>query len=226
MNGNGYTYQVTISIDSDTQNWLRNSGFTLYAFKAVAGKNGQPTVWFTSNAFLDNVQVQWSENIQGYISNTVVQPNVVIQASTMKAISLGQTWQVASDESSTIVSKGQSGAVTFHSEYSGSSLACGLCAQTANGDPTPYCAFDLEGGISVQLTPIEKVAFILATDSINTGTVIEQAFSDGILIDMTSNNTQSLKYVKGQGWVHSDDASFTDISDGDSLRAMLVSSNV
>ena len=64
------------------------------------------------------------------------------------------------------------------------------------------CAFNLYGNSLDVIAPIEMVLFMFASDQINTGTVIEKAFSQGLLIDLTGapNNTRTVSFDINKGW--------------------------
>jgi hypothetical protein len=65
----------------------------------------------------------------------------------------------------------------------------------------PICAFPLFGQGLDQFTPIELAFFMFATTPVNTGTVIEQAFSPGILVDMTGGATSTaVSFDINAGW--------------------------
>jgi hypothetical protein len=76
---------------------------------------------------------------------------------------------------------------------------CGI-SQMQGGKPNPLCAFPLNGNHMDVIAPIEKILLMFATQVNNTGTVVEQAYSQGILIDLTSAQTRAVNYDINAGW--------------------------
>ncbi len=68
------------------------------------------------------------------------------------------------------------------------------------GEFTSMCAFPLFGKNTEVIAPIEQVALMFAKQKVNTGTVIYQAFGQGIFIDLTSDPEREVSYDIYQGW--------------------------
>jgi hypothetical protein len=64
------------------------------------------------------------------------------------------------------------------------------------------CAFNLYGLQLDVVAPIQQVMFMFATDQIETGTVIQKAFSTGLKIDLTNapHNKRAVGFEINKGW--------------------------
>lgn len=78
-------------------------------------------------------------------------------------------------------------------------MTCGI-SQMVAGSAKPMCAFPLSGSDLDVFAPIEKVFLMFATKQVNTGTVIEQSFGQGVFIDLTAQNSRNLTYDIDAGW--------------------------
>ncbi|MDQ2836403.1 MAG: hypothetical protein M3Y42_02900 [Actinomycetota bacterium] len=197
---NDTPYEVVINMSQDTVGKLTKGGFLLYGFKAVQGaKTGVPLVWFKSSNYLTQTTVDWYEQYQAYIANSQDIPNGKVTAETSLPINLGQTMTVHTDSTCTVADGGSTGAISIENdskvEYAaGISLVNGTVA-------TPTCAFPLYGGGMVdEIIPIEKVLFMFSTKPADTGTVVEQAYSAGILIDLTGATSRTVTFDIDNGW--------------------------
>ncbi|UYG08693.1 hypothetical protein [Halomonas sp. M4R1S46] len=193
-------YQVSISMDSDTIEKLKNGGFALYGFKAVktANQGGAPLVWFQSTSFLDNTVITWDEQYQAYISTDEIIANGKIHASSSADIDLEQTMMVSQQGTVEVMQEGTPSAISI-SNLGTSQWTCGISQQTG-GSTKPMCAFPLYGKNLDVIAPIEKVLLMFASNTVNTGTVIYKAYSSGVLLDLTSEQTRSVSYDINQGW--------------------------
>ena len=62
------------------------------------------------------------------------------------------------------------------------------------------CAFPLHGLMLDVIEPIEKVMFMFATNTQNTGTVIYKSYSSGVMIDLTQSQTRAVNFGIDAGW--------------------------
>jgi len=198
------TYQVKIIMDQDTANYLFNQKYSLYAFKAVqtAVGGGKPTVWFQTMKYSTKTNISWQVQYQAYTSSSEIKPGVTIDASFTVNINLGQLLTVDNGTGTgTVTSAGSPGTISIWNTTN-VDFTCGI-AQSANGaDGQPMCAFPLIGQDKDVIAPIEKVLLMFATQTVNTGTVIEKAYGPGVLIDLTGApaNTREVTYKKSYGW--------------------------
>ncbi len=198
-------YSVTISMSGSTVQTLLASNFQLYGFKAVQTTlgGGAPTVWFKTGTFSSTTAVNWTEQYQAYTSTTVnFGPNTQIVASDSQNINLGQTMTVAAGGIGTVVNGGTTSAISIFNTTS-TQFTCGINQmQSVNGAqvPTPLCAFPLYGNMLDVIAPIERVLLMFSTLPVNTGTVIYQAYSQGVLIDLTSVQQRAVTFDINAGW--------------------------
>jgi len=196
-------YQVNISMSVDSANALRNGNYYMYGFKAVAASQGggAPLVWFQSQTYSTSTNVEWETQYQAYTSSSAIIPNGQITASFSDDIDLNQTLQVTSDTGTgTVVASGTQSAISILNQTS-SPFTCGI-SEVYEGQANAMCAFPLYGNGMDVIAPIEKVLLTFATKQVNTGTVIEKAYSQGFLIDLTGapSNTRDVFFDINQGW--------------------------
>jgi hypothetical protein len=193
-------YEVDIMMSADTITQLKTNGFSLYGFKAVQTSNSgaAPTVWFQSQDFLQTTQVIWTEQYQAYVSTSQIIPNGVIDANTAIDINLAQTADTDADGNLTIAETGTPSAISIANQSSNPWTA-GI-SEVVNGTANPMCAMPLFGNMLDVIAPIEKVLLTFASSTVNTGTVIYQSYSSGVLVDLTSAQLRSLTFDINSGW--------------------------
>ncbi len=194
-------YQVNITLDDPTLQALVAQNFYLYGFKAVQTSQGggAPTVWFKTNNFAPTVSVNWTEEYQSYVSNSEISQNTTIVASGDTKIDLGQTWQVNKVGTGPVVSSGPKTAISILNTDS-KPWTTGISQKGADGKFNSLCAFPLNGNGLDVIAPIQKVLLMFATNQVNTGTVIYQAFTASILIDLTSANQRAVAFNINNAW--------------------------
>lgn len=194
-------YGITINMSDDTVIKLLDGGFKLYAFKAVQTSQGGglPTVWFTSDEFEANTVVTWQEKFQAYVSRSQIVPGGKIVASSSYPINFGQTLEVGPGGTGTVTGQVDPNLPIYVENTTTTQYTSGI-SQLHDDVYTPLCALPLYGLNTVTIRPIEKVLLMFATDQINTGTVIEQSFSSGALIDLTTDVNRQVTYEINQGW--------------------------
>lgn len=197
-------YSITVNLDAPTLQKFTQNGFQLYGFKAVQGPpQGRPVVWFQTGNFLSTTQVKWTEQYKAYISTaTQLNPQTVITAASSCPIDVGQVATAANGVLT--VSQGPDSQGIRISNGTTTDYTCGLAQQEGNsGAYNPICAFPLLGSTLDLLVPIEKVFLMFATQVLDTGMVLEQAFSGGVLVDLTGETSVNVAYSSTQlgGWV-------------------------
>ncbi len=190
-------YEGEISMSQETVTDLHNGGFTLYGFKAVKTpqQGGAPLVWIRTTAYLNVTQINWQENYRAYISSTEISANTQIVVKNDVYVDFGQTAVVSDDGMMTVVSN----TITINNQGT-QPWTCGISHQLAGGGFTPICAFPLHNRSADVIAPIEKVLFMFATINVNTGTVIYQVDSSGLLIDLTQSQTRAVTFGIDAGW--------------------------
>lgn len=198
------SYAIKITMDQDTANYLYDKKYSLYAFKAVQTSvaGGKPTVWFQTMKYSTKTNITWLVQYQAYTSSSEIKPGVTIDASFTTNINLGQLLTVNNGTGTgTVTNAGTPGTISIYNTTN-ADFTCGI-AQSANGaDGQPMCAFPLIGQDKDVIAPIEKVLLMFATQTVNTGTVIEKAYGPGVLIDLTGapGNLREVSYKKSFGW--------------------------
>lgn len=193
-------YSVTIQLSPSTVAALKSEGASLYGFKAVqtTQKGGAPLVWFVDSEMLPAVAVNWSEQYEAYISTSQIITHGVIDASNNIDADLGETANVDVDGNLTVTESGVAGAISINN-VSPTPYTCGI-SQMQGSVATPLCAFPLYGNNLDVIAPIEKVLFFFATAQVDTGTVLEQAYGPGVLLDLTGNPQLTVSYDINAGW--------------------------
>lgn len=194
-------FSVNIAISQENVTTLKQQGFKLFGFKAVnvSVQGGSPVIWFETNQYLASTDVKWEEKYQAYISqDTQISPQTVIQASNSADIDLGQTMTISTTGSLNVTKDGSTNAVSVVAD-TGVSWTTGL-NQLVDGVPKPLCAVPILSGFLDQFVPINKVLLMFATRPFVSGTVIVQAFSPGILVDLTGVGSRKISFDIAKGW--------------------------
>ena len=200
----GQPYQVDITMNTGTVNNLYDNDYSLYAFKAVQTKvpNGVPVVWFQYSEYSVNTSINWSVEYEAYTSRSAIIPGGKIVSSFNTPIQLNQTLVVDQKGGTGQVKAGGVPLAISIENSLVEKYTCGI-SQTVEGQSNPMCAFPLFGNGLDVIAPIQKVLLMFATESVNTGTVIYQAYSQGLLIDLTSANQRQVEFVMSDdftGW--------------------------
>lgn len=193
-------YSISIKMSQKTVEDLQNSGFVMYAFKGVkTSAKGAPLVWFQTRSYALTTEVSWEEHYQAYTSTSAIVPNGVVVASNSYDIDLAQTLDVTGQSGTgSVSSSGKPGAIAINNETN-VQFTCGI-SELVSGDASPICAFTLFGNNLDLIAPIERVLLMFSTTPVNTGSVIYQAYSPGLLIDLTGTNDRTVNYDINNGW--------------------------
>jgi hypothetical protein len=199
----GAGYQVVINMSQDTVTKLKNGKFFLYGFKAVQSQEGggYPLVWFKSQTIGLQTVVAWQTEYQVYTSLQEIIPNGTITASNPYPADLGETLYVESETGAGAVLQGGPSTSISIQNQTETEFTCGISEVGPEGTK-PMCAFPLYGTNLNVITPIEKVLLTFSSSPVNTGQVIQQAFSTSLKIDLTGApaNTRTVKYDINKGW--------------------------
>lgn len=193
-------FQVTVNISPEVVKLLKERGYSLYVFKAVrsSGK-GQPTVWFNidMNVFLSNNTITWEEKeYRGYASMTPVMPGAMIMQLSNILTNLGDLITIDKNGMLQNTSReSQSGTISFLNKTS-QEFTVGIAQNS-----TPFCAFPiLDVDSALVIMPISKILLIFSAEMIPTSTVILQAMSSGVFIDLTDVGSRQVNYDIEKGW--------------------------
>lgn len=197
------SFSVEITMPAATVQALLQNGFRMYGFKGADGPGGGvPVVWFSTNVFSATTAVEWSEQYSGYTASSAsLGPHTRVDASFSAQMNLGQTLTVGIGGIGSVSNAGTSGELSILNQTS-TPFVCGVSVlNVSTGQNNPICAFPLFGGGLDKMVPLELVYLTFATDPVNTGTVIEESFAPGILIDMTNQTKPvSVSFDINLGW--------------------------
>lgn len=197
-------YSVAITMNQNTVSMLSEYDYYLYVFKAVNSsiQNGQPTVWVQTQTFSLNTTISWQEQYGAYTSlQTSLSDGTQINASASYPINLGSTLQVsASTGTGQVVTTGTASAIDILNQTN-TQFTCGI-SQTSSTGQNILCALPLFGNNLDVIQPVEQILLTFATNAVNTGTVVYQAFAPSLMVDMTgaTNNTRSVSYDINTNW--------------------------
>lgn len=198
-------YSITIAMSQTTVDTLTAQNFSLYGFKAVSTTQGggAPVVWFKSTTFGLGTFVNWDEQYQAYTASSSAIANGQISSTNPYDIDLGQTLNVTGTSGTgSVGAAGTPLAISINNETS-TPFTCGISQMQTGSGPAvamPMCAFPLNGNSMDVIAPVEQVALMFATAQIDTGSVVYQAFTQGILVDLTSSNSVTVQYDINKGW--------------------------
>ena len=193
-------FSVNIAISQENVTTLKQQGFKLFGFKAVnvSVQGGSSVIWYETNQYLASTDVKREEKYQAYISqDTQISPQTPIQESNSADIELGQRMTISTTGSLNVTKDEPTNAVSVVAD-TGVSWTTGL-NQLVDGVLKPLCAVPILSGFLDQFVPINKVLLMLATRPFVSGTVIVQAFSPGILVDLTGVGSRKISFDIGIG---------------------------
>lgn len=193
-------YGVQITMDQATVTALASGNYSLYGFKAVQTTvgGGMPLVWFKSTSYGLTTDVNWQIQFEAYTSQSQIIPGGQITGLNSYPATLGQQLVVDSPQGTGTIQQGTPGNIAVMNQTS-NPFTCGI-SEVVNGTAEPLCAFPLYGNGLDAMVPIEKVMLTFATKQVNTGTVIERAYSQSILVDLTSATQRAVSFDINKGW--------------------------
>jgi len=218
-------YEIDITMTQGTVTALESGKYSLFGFKAVQATQGggAPLVWFQlpATAYSNTTRLTWTEQYKAYTSTDTAISSGQVEASFDTDISLGQTLGVVAGGFGDVTSDGPAHAISIQNTVT-TQFTCGIAQQAVDGSVNPMCAFPLYGNQLDVIAPIEKVLLMFSTTPVNTGTVIEQAYSPGVLIDLTTSSLRSLSYDINTGWAWGGFSWGQPVAANDSLIPLLI----
>lgn len=217
-------YTVTINISNDQLQFLHSNGFILYGFKGVNSScpECQPLTWVVTDNYLSRTQITWQDQFSVYDSFVEIRDGAQIAIAYQTMITLGQTGTIQPRTAMITVTSGTKGEITIKDMYEKSPLTTGL-SQLVDGQYSQFCACPIMMNEVITLEPGEYVVFFFATRPYSTGTVIMQALSPGIQINVVGSGTTSPSVVyNSNGWRDNKQPWVTQIPIGASLHEYLV----
>jgi hypothetical protein len=202
--------KITISMSDETVTELLQNGFSLYGLHAVkAAGNARPVVWYQTKDFALTTGIAWTEGYQAYTSRSQIIPNGRIIAMAAYDIHPGLVLTVDSPMGTgEVTSGGSPGAISIFNQTI-SELTCGLAvAQPCGSGFAPVCALPLFGYGMVLISSVPRVFLVFESMRIDPGTVVGQAYGQGILIDLSDAPARSVSYDINRGWSWENEASW------------------
>jgi len=195
------SYQITIQMSQETVQALLANGYSLYGMKAVQGSGlqGAPLIWYSTQSYSLVTTIAWQDQYQAYISTSEIIPGAQILAVFTADISLGQTFVVQPNYNGYVMPGGTPNAISIQNTAP-QPCTSGLMQLVNGGGFAPTTAFSLYGQMAGVIGPLPKVLLMFGTYPVNVGTVVEQAYGAGILIDLSGNNNVTVSFDINQGW--------------------------
>jgi hypothetical protein len=160
--------------------------------------SGLPVVWFQTSQYSMVTEVPVDENYGAYSSTSAVMPNAMVNPSTLSAIQTGQTY-VIDGRSGTVQPGGSPSAITIMN-VAMNQLTAGTAA-AYQGRLNPVCALPVYGQMSSVIEPAEQVLLMFSSFPVNDGTMLANALSPGLLVDLAGAQNRTVSYDVNQGWV-------------------------
>lgn len=194
-------YGISIEMDDETVNALSGGNYSLYGFKAVQSSvgGGMPLVWFQSNEFGLSTEVHWEVQYEAYTSRSAIIPGGQIKGLSSYPIDLAQKLSITTPQGTGTVAAGNTPRGIEVLNETTTPVTCGI-SEVVEGKAEPLCAFPLYGKGLDAIVPIQKVMLSFATKQVNTGTVIEKAYSQSLMIDLTSASSRTVTFDINDGW--------------------------
>ena len=210
----------SIYLTPNTPAALNSGGYSIYIFQAVqaAGNpvNGQPVLWLQIDQFsglAESIEPVWNDHEVLAFTTDFDIPDLILP-DLSKELVLGQTLQVQSESSGTVVSGGSSTAFTIENQTS-SQITCGIQYMPI-GDQGPLCVFQLEPNTNVAITPLNQFVLFVSKIPITAGQIVPAAFGSGVLV---SAMNADLTYDINSGW---SGAPMTSVPEGADLTSLLI----
>ncbi|EJL23348.1 hypothetical protein PMI01_04850 [Caulobacter sp. AP07] len=216
-------YTIDIELSPETIDALAQNGYALYAMKAVSttASGGAPLIWYSTPNFTSVMQVTWQDQYAAFVSTSQIIANAEINVTTSVDIDLDQTAYVAQSGGMTVGGGGAAGAVSILNQGN-QPWTTGL-SQSVDGRSSPVCALPLYGQNLDVITPVEQVLLMFAQNYVNTGTVIYRALSQGLLVDLSAQDTCTVQFDINLGW-NALAASATQVMPNEDLVPLLIQS--
>jgi hypothetical protein len=202
------THELTVKVEAASLAALVDAGASLYAFLGfqTSNRTAVPLVFLAEPQLAASMLVAWSEDYQGFVSQTLLADGVgapgerTIEIASFSAARLGDALTLSHTLGLDAASGGAPGALTFRSGQP-STLSCGL--SYGGDDFSPACAATLNPGIDVVLAPLQIALVMLSSSQFEVGAWVSASAGNGLLVDMTAADARIVNYdmkVPG-GWV-------------------------
>jgi len=198
--------QIELKMDDATVEDLNGHGAYLFGFVASRGADNEarPVVWFKTNKFSAQTQIDFLGTYSAYTSFTDIEVGEQVTPADSKKILPGQTLNVAQNGICTINTKGIPGIISIYNTVD-QELRCGLSAD-GNFSNSATCIYALHGKNTVTIEPTAKIILFFSTTPDHQGQIIEELYSGGTtkpgaLIDLAKVPDKAIvSFQSNQGW--------------------------
>jgi hypothetical protein len=192
-------YQVNISMPDETVTYLVDNNFSLYGFQVVqSSASVKPVAWFHTRDFALNTTISWEVSYQAYVSRSAILPNQKIVAGASYPVEPGQVLTISNPMGIGEVGQGDptrmpANGIGFLNKTN-AQFTCGIQQQQPGGGFGPICAFELLANKMDVVVPTGQIYLMFSSTPIEIGSVVEQAYGPGLLLDLARSGTQSVSY--------------------------------
>ncbi|MDN3556117.1 hypothetical protein [Halomonas maura] len=213
---------LEIQLSNATLDSLRTGGYALFVLLPVVSSNqsGVPLVWLCRENYLATIRVVIPETNLGYIATASIAADRTIAIGSQTPVACHQRVDVgASGTLSTTT--GELPGIYFDSASGAPRYTCGL-ARRGDGEPAPYCAFDLYPDLTVSLAPSPAILAFFATSRYRPGTYLEASLGAGLYLPTPPGTTTRVGYDTGDGWQADAGAKASQVPSGTPLAERLI----
>jgi hypothetical protein len=198
------TYQLQVSIDSNTLVQLTKSGYTLYGFLAaqVADTQALPLLWYANHLYTQHTVIEWTDQYAVYTSVSTLASGQSVNVGMPLAMSAGQLLTIGAGGSSNLTSNGIPDYFAVLNT-SATSQVCGLMAGDTASAALPFCALPLNGGSAQVFKPLPQLLLLFSTASCAPATALtqwQQSSGPAMLVDLSSAVQPAVSYNLSTGW--------------------------
>jgi hypothetical protein len=215
---------LTISLSSGTVQALQQSGFRLYAFRAVtsSNKSGVPLVWARVDTYIHTIFFGFSSTaFAAYISTDAIAINSPIVMGGSAAVSAGQIVSVADGGGLTVARGAPTGDIYIVSTAS-RRYACGLAAEPAGMSLQSFCAFTLYPQVAVTMQPADAIFVMWATSDYDPSVYMQRSLGPGLFVDFGGVSERQVSYDIIGGWRPADAQWAQPVETGTDLASTLM----
>lgn len=220
------SFTIEINISASDISLLKKEGYSLYAFKAVCASGyGGITVWNKLNTddIVSTNKLVWDDDYEAYNSISVIKDRNEIVAGNVLQIKLGDLVSIDSNGNISNSKNGIAKSISYIN-HADKVYTIGY-SQKVEENMNMTCAFSILGGNAGRtIAPVNKVALIFSTLSLELATVIGRAVSSGIIIDLNGgqNNTRQVTFSTTNGWLDNTESWVENFSAFEDLTDLLI----
>lgn len=194
-------FTVTVSIDDKSIEEMTN--YVLYGFKAVKTADSQtsPIVWFASTDYTTTTDISWHTEYQSYAAP--YKQSGPVSSYSARDITLGKTMKIKNKKCLGEVSgdPDPSKPIKVMNGLDDTQFRTGIAQRPSlTNEFRPLCVSKIIADGTNAFMPVEKIMLIFATEAVDEGAVITQAFSAGLLIDVTGASERKVNFSTSNSW--------------------------